>query len=83
MEIPSRNEQSRASWQDRQTFSPALPIHNNKMEIPSRNELSRADSLVGYSASRLARRSESIDNQGNFERPISIQSRQSRSHSRL
>lgn len=76
--------EKKATWQDRQISSPAIPVlrnNNQQNEIPSRQ--SRVDSSVGYSASRLARRSASIENQEtNVDRSMSLQSRQSRSQSR-
>ncbi|KAI6176453.1 hypothetical protein M3Y97_00799700 [Aphelenchoides bicaudatus] len=73
-------------WHERQISSPAIPAlrggnnHQDHQEMPSRQ--SRADSLAGYSASRLARRSVSNEHHAEVERPVSLPSRQSRSQSR-
>lgn len=75
--------EKRKPWQDRDISSPALPPHRNngrQNEMPSRQ--SRADSLASYSASRLVRRSASSEHHDEVERPVSLPSRQSRSHSR-
>lgn len=79
--------EKKASWQERQVSSPAIAALRSNNE--SQNEMpmqqsrqSRTDSLADYSASRLVRRSASIENHEDMERQISLQRRQSRSQSR-